>query len=238
MPASDIPQDFRKSPEALVSYNWEDIRDGTGYAVFYGGSCAGTTLTSPNIFYSGMIHKNGTETTLTNADTYYECLDVNFDITFNRPMTVFGNILTTVPFGIKNTSVSDVVFVMKATLLVYHYDGVTETQIGATQTSEEPAKNMVANALLSHITTLKTSITSVVNFKRGETLRFTIKVYAKCEAAGKSVIAGVGCDPMNRTDAIIYLLDAGGAYEYDEVQVIETNDPTQLKLQVPFRQNN
>jgi hypothetical protein len=233
-----VPQVFRKSPEAIVSYNWSDIRDGTGYAVFYGSSMNGTTYVSPNTFYSGMIHKNGGALTLTVEDTYYQGLDVDFDIIFNRPKLVFGDILVSVPFGIYNPGAISHDFLIKATLDVYHYDGSTETQIGSTATSEEvEAIDLALNEELSHITTFKVNASSVVNFKVGETLRCTIKVYAQCtDASGWVIATGIGCDPMNRTDVNLNLSTV--ASDYYEHQVIETNNPTQLKIQVPFRDNS
>lgn len=233
-----LPLRYRKDAPYNVSFSWEDIRDGTGYSVFYGGSMAGTTYTSPNTFYSGMRHKNGAEVTLTTEDTYYELLDFDFDIIFNRAVNLFGDFLVTVPFGISKVDATADDFFIKCTVDVYHYDGTTETQIGSTATSEEAWKDELSGvgAVFSHISTLVVNAAARVHFKSGDTLRFTIKVYGQCtDAAGKKLRGGIGCDPLNRSDEVFYNQIAVPHTDNDGYQVIETDEPTQLKFQVPFK---
>jgi hypothetical protein len=223
---------YRKSPEEVISYDWADVRDGTGYAVFYGGNMAGTTYTSPNTFYSGLLTKNGETVTCAPANTYVLALDFDWDIIFNNPKDIFGDILTSIPFGIKVVSATTDIFTFYTDLLVYHYDGVTETQIGSTATSEViQQSNSEAGDIISSISTLKVNASTVKHFKEGDILRFTMKLYVKCSEVNKTAIGGIGCDPMNRSDD---LLPTTVPAVY---QVIKTNYPTQLKFQIPFRTN-
>ncbi len=224
---------YRKDPPFVVSYDYFDYSNGTGYDIYYGFSNAGTegTITQSG-FYSGMIHKNGVEVTLTDQNTYYELLDFDWDIIFNIPRSIKGDILIQIPFGVLNNTGSTKDFNIKAECLVYHYNG-GETQIGSTATSEElTAVNLDNGLIRSHITTLKINAASVVNFAKGDILRFTIKVYAKCtDAASSRVYGGVGCDPQNRTDATIQLV----SNDSQEIQIINTDEPTQMVFHVPFR---
>ncbi|MFA5037480.1 MAG: hypothetical protein WC479_09940 [Candidatus Izemoplasmatales bacterium] len=226
-----LPQKYRKDPPYQVSYDWSDVRDGTGYAVFYGGSMNGTTYTSPNAFYSGMIHKNGIDKTLAVQSTYYNLLDFDWDIIFNIPKDVYGDILVSVPFGFYFLTGDGDTMGQYAECLVYHYDGTTETQIGSTATSETIQKaNVLNHETFSHMTTFKINASTVQHFKAGETLRITIKTYAiNASAANTHVIGGIGCNPINTTDKAISISTT------DQYQVIITNDPTQLKFQVPFK---
>ncbi len=213
----------------LVNYDYVDYSNGTGYDIYYGFSNAGITGTiTESGFYSGMIHKNGAEITLTNQDTYYELLDVDFDITFNIPKDIKGDILIQIPFGIN--AQTDGTYFIKTTCSVYHYDSTTPTPMGSTTTSEEVRKAISIGEIGSHITTLKVTQATVKHFKKGETLRFTIKVYAQAQIDNERVIGGVGCDPQNRSDVDIDLL----ANDDTEDQVIETNKPTQIAFHVPF----
>lgn len=235
MPLNQI---YRKDPPYNVSFDYIDYSNGTGYDIYYGFSMAGTPgTTTISDVYSGMIHKNGTETTLTTLNTYYLLLDVDFDITFNMPKTIKGDILLQIPYGFHKTSIGIDNFFIKCEGLVYHYDGSTETQIGSTATSEENYGSSIDDEeIFSSITTLKVVAANPVNFAIGEKIRFTIKIYAKCDDNSQTGVGGVGCDPMNRTDKYIDL--TGGAGTAPEMQVITTNQPTQLAFHVPFMIDN
>ena len=213
----------------LVNYDYFDISNGVGYDIYYGFSNAGTlgTSTVSNV-YSGMIHKSGIGVDVA-VGAYTELLSVDFEIIFNMPKNIKGDILAQIPFGVKAVDDSGLAH-MKATCSVYHFDGSTPTQMGATATSEILKDiNFQIGDLTSHISTLKINQATIKHFKKGEILRFTIKISAKHDQGSvNEMIGGVGCDPQNRTDALILLEGAGGQ------QIINTNEPTQMAFHVPF----
>jgi len=228
---------FPQRGEIITSYDYFDIANGVGYDIYYGFSNAGTTGTGTiSTIYSGMIHKNGARAE-TFETSYVELLDTDFDITFNNPKNIKGDILIQVPFGVNRRSVqSQSVHIMKAEVSVFHYDGSSETQMGSTATSELISFNTTdINHIVSHISTVKVTQSTVKHFKPGETLRFTIKVFVKdtnSSGIAAEFVGGIGCDPQNRTDAKIEL----EVNNDTELQVI-TNKPTQLAFHVPFKLN-
>jgi len=223
---------FPSRPEFFQTYDYFDIANGVGYDVYFGLSNAGTTATTTvSNNYSGMIHKNGSDVTLTVQGTEYEMLDFDWDITFNMPKNIRGDILVQIPYGMQKTNAANHRFIVKVTVDIYHWDGSSETQIGSTSTSELVERDLDNTEIGSHMTTLKVNAASVVHFKKGETLRFTIKEIIKCtDAANQTAVGGLGCDPQNRTDLKILLEPSDDT----ELQVIETNDPTQMAFHVPF----
>ncbi len=229
-----MPTKYKRAAEgAAATYNYSDIAEGRGYVVYYGASSETTTFVSPVTIYSGMTHRCGADVNVANDDDYDELIDIDFDIIFNMPQNIKGDILIQLPFGFQRTGAGDANNAdYKATASVYHYDGTTETQLGSTATTEIlNITGMVQGDIESHISTIKVNQSSVQHFKKGETLRFTLKVYLKHASAGAlTFIGGVGCDPLNRTDDVIALT----SNSTQETQVIETNEPTRLEFHVPF----
>ncbi len=215
----------------LVNYDYFDIANGVGVDIYYGFSMAGTPGTSTTIISSGMIHTTGDFVAVTNAGTYQEVFTIDFEIIFNMPKNIKGDILAQIPFGvIADGNISPLNF--KSTLSVYHYDGSSATQMGSTVSSELREENVVQFEINSHLTMLKVNQATVKHFKKGEILRFTIKVYGKhtAGAGNQDVRGGVGNDPIDRTDAKIELDTATST----ELQIIETNKPTKMEFHVPF----
>lgn len=226
---------FPPSP-VFVNYDWVDIANGLGYETYYGYNAGGTVGTSPRQIYSGIRHYNGTKLVSPAIDVFVEALDVDFDITFNTPKNIKGDILLQLPFGVVCTSNSagNKESWIRAISAAYHYDGATETIISGVGTSEAIyTVSHAANIIVSHITTLKLNVATMKHFKKGETLRITIQVYIKHSQNAASYIGGVGCDPQNRSDVEIIM--SSGSKADDEWQVINTDEPTRLEIHVPFK---
>ena len=151
MPLNEV---YRKSPPYVVSYDWTDI-DGTGYIIYYGARTADSVgedyiLTRNTIFSSGI-------------DTTGTTLDLDFDIEFNKPQRIKGNLFANIVISSGGaTTVTAKVWVRK-------WDGSSETEI-ASKTSESTAVGANAGKILAVIV----PITTEQIFKKGETLRITI----------------------------------------------------------------
>ncbi len=224
---------FPSRPEFFQNFDFFDIANGVGYDVYFGLSNAGITATSTiSSNYSGMPHKNPAAVVNVGiGSTFVELVDFDWDITFNLPKTIKGDILVQVPFGIITGGATT--YTMKCTADIYHFDGVaTETQIGSTATSEILQEAVGGATIKSHITTLKVNAATAVHFKRGETLRFSLKVLAWHANGGsaQNLLGGFGCNPQNSTDSKIELL----VNDQTETQIITTNQPTQMAFHVPF----
>jgi hypothetical protein len=99
-----VQQKFRKAPEVAASYDWIDLASGTGYINFYAGNVSITTngetwgedyVLSNNVFYS---HTLSTASGSTASVTYAKVLDLDFDVTINKPITLRGVAIVEVPY--------------------------------------------------------------------------------------------------------------------------------------------
>jgi len=228
-----LPQKFPVPPSAIASYDWIDIANGLGYEVYYGFNANETLgVTNSSSVYAGTIHKNGVAIMVADDNAYDEMYDLDFDITFNLPRNVKGKIFIQIPFGCNILATGTETLTMKATADVYHYDGSSETPMGSTATTEEIYSSAPAqHSSVSYISTIIVNQTTAKHFKKGDTLRITIKGFIKhASSQNKSILAGIGTDPLNRSDK---LHPFPGSVD-KEKQVIATNGPTQVAFFIPF----
>ena len=147
--------------QPLVNYPYEDVRSGTGLELYYLGMIAGNEIISNNQFFSDdtFTHHNPGGT----PGTY---LDMDFDVTINRAITLRGVGIINIPFTTNNGQ--------DLHLLAYlrKWDGTTETLIatgtGKTFTSTGAGYEKMLGATFS----IPTSTT----IKKGEVLRVTINI--------------------------------------------------------------
>jgi hypothetical protein len=192
---------FPPRGELLVNYDYSDISEGIGYNTYYGSlTTNGSALITPSKVYSESIHSQTRVASLETAFTKYEEFD--FDITFNMPKNVKGKIIINVPIGVSNDDGATRDYYGRIDVDIYHYDGSTETQIGSTATGIEFKWEITDGNIGSSIASCMVDA-SLKHFKKGETLRFTIKAYFKAQAVGYTCNVGIGHDPTSRTDATL-----------------------------------
>jgi len=208
----------------FVNYDWIDIADGVGYVTYYAGANYVqpdfTYIISSKPFYSGIIHTGEVKMVLT---TWTLMVDVDWDLTFNVPKNVEGDIIFTVPFS--GTHSGSDTTLMRCLVGAYHYDGSTETLLGSGTTEE-----ISILSAETHISTVKVNVPRT-HFKSGESLRFSVMLYHKRDTSNVSGMGGLGHDPMNRSDKTYSF--AGS--DDQEQQYLTTDKPTQMTFQVPFK---
>lgn len=194
MPLDPKLQKFTTAQQAIVSYDYTDIADGTGIEIFYlmNENTGGTDdyLLTPNIMYSNDVFSSGT----TNSEAYAQMLDIDFDVIFNIPKRIRGNIVISIPFGIVTfaAAATGVYIIIKAR----HWDGTTETELGSAQT--EPHTEAAAQATDSSLKTVKIPV-ALTHFAVGETLRITVEMWGIRGADGSAAFTGFfGHDPKDR----------------------------------------
>jgi len=212
-----VPTNFQAISNVLANYNFVDIASGTGYINFYAGTTVDLKLLSNFTYYSDTIYSTYTAAANSNAVLG---MDEDFDTVLNRPLDLNGLGIVNVPVSIYYNGVNTgSVYVIA---LLRKWDGVTETEIvsntsrtfSVTLSGAIPEKwNMMAIDLTAPVT----------HFKKGETLRLTIRVYCTC--GNDPVIFKYGHDPKNRTTDGILTWDTSGAV------------PSQLLFQCPVRLN-
>jgi hypothetical protein len=195
---------FAQRQEILVNYDYFDVADGVGYQIYYGakGDNGEYIVTTTNQIHSEEL-KTATETQSI-ATSFTKYIDMDFDLTFNTPRNIKGDVLMSVPIGIAAESAVLQGFEFYCVGKVVHYDGSTETTL-ATGTSrtisvsiETDGKSYACiNALL------KANVSTMQHFKVGEILRFTIEGWYKTtEGSATDASIGIGHDPTDRDDTI------------------------------------
>ena len=180
-----IPQNFQSVSNVLANYNFVDIASGTGYITFYAGSTVDLKLLSNSTYYSDTMF----ETANGAAGAYTLIMDYDFDVLLNRPLDIKGTGIVNLP--IYHDPGANTPFIY-ATVKFRKWDGVTETDIS---TNDSRVDNAIAG---TGYTMLAVDLDCpLTHFKKGETIRLTIMIYAKCLAG--VVICKFGHDPMNRT---------------------------------------
>ena len=125
-------------------------------------------------------------------------MDLDFDVTFMKPITAGGDVIFTIPFATYNASGSGD---FNWTIKLYKVVGVTETQLGSTTTNNES----LAGGWTWRSWTGKITIPTTT-FKGGEILRFNVVT----NDPGSNKYINMYHDPANRsvtTDPV-----SGGAF--------------------------
>lgn len=179
--ADNLPISFAiPAEQAIASYNWTDIADGTGVVSFYlieSGNSSGVDyhLVS-NISYSNSTNIGAGSGVTT---------DLDYDSTpFNSPRTVNGTATLEVPMYLPEAETG----YLKAQL--FKYDGSTETAIS----SEIQSPTKTAGVPIAF---LQIPLTETL-FGVGDILRLTLKM-THVAFGGANIYYGQ--DPMARTDA-------------------------------------
>lgn len=185
-----IPQTFQAQSNAIASYNYTDIAEGTGVSVFYLCSVS----TSSGLDY--VLTQNtmpGVATTGTASTSY-----IDFDLTpFNAARTIKG-VAYVAGEGVCGAGAQDFQVIAK----IVHYDGTTETVIGAETNSETIRSGELYN--------IPFSLTEK-RFKRGDILRVKLKIDTSTNSPG------ISTDPLEVAPAGIICSRVYIPFRLDEV---------------------
>jgi len=219
-----IPQNIPKSrPQAIASYNYIDIADGTGVVVLYGAS--NKNQTTEKFFiensktYSNSIVANGN----TNNTVFEKTLDEDYDMIFNFPKTIKGIIRANITIGGGYLGVLNSSGEVYAIIKIRHWDGTTETDLGNAQT--ETLAFPGYNTPKSKVMNVEIDLTAGKHFRKDETLRITIELWGR-KTGGNGVGVAYGRDPKGR-------IDPGDDTTYGPS--LDGADTTSLIFNVPFK---
>lgn len=198
-----VPIVYRKSGEAVtLNFDWIDVAEGTGYVGFYGAAiysgANGFMMTTNSGLSSNIAY-----TAIAAGSTGLK-FDQNFDLSFNMPQVIKGDIISVIPIGSGSSNDKEVV----ATIQIKKVDtegtvsnitavctGAHVTEAGGTYI--QPVSQM--HAIKSTMPQTK--------FKKGETLRAQVRVETIKDASytvghdpgGRSVVAATNLtDPRMR----------------------------------------
>ncbi len=181
---------FPPRKEFLINFDWIDVTTRTGYITFYPAKTNGAwvVVTSPTI-------KSDSASTKAASDD--SPISVTIDLVFNQPVNLKGDIFFNVPIGVESDSTAST---FKCIIDAYHYDGSTETQIGAQALSIQYRHESDATPPGSNeaVALLKVETGSTIHFKAGEIFRVKLQVFS-----GRNNPAfdfGFAHDPTNAAD--------------------------------------
>lgn len=181
-----------------INYNYTDTSNGTGIEIYYGAKGDnGEYLTLTSAIPSEEITTFIEDQTITTS--FVKLFDIDFDIVFNLPKNLKGNVIVSVPMGISATSAGAGTFNYYCIVQVVHYDGSTETVLG-TGTSKTTTKAIETDGInhSSRTHLLKIPISTLKHFKKGETLRLIVEGwYSRDSVQGEAHII-MGHDPLGR----------------------------------------
>ncbi len=205
-----LPVYFRSGGDYTVNYNFTELASGSGIITLYAGKDQSAGILSVSPFYSDKIATNST----TLGTTYAKEIDMDFDLSINKPITLKGNAFFSVPITFTHGTGNHYAYCI---VKVRKWDGSTETDI-ASGTSTTWKGAYAHSAEIRAVRLVKVNVPLTL-FKKGETLRITVEVWAKSDQSPRQVF--LGHDPMGR-------IFWDGSTEF-------TDWPTQLKCNIPLR---
>ena len=216
-----VPPFYRKRPELLANYSYTDISEGIGYRVYYGARANDTDYITTSV---SSVHsdKRSTQGGIS-GNTPTKVVDLTFDITFNTPKNLKGDILICVPIAHRfygNSGNCESYLKARA----YHWDGTSETIIGSEEQSASwDTQTGAGQVHFNNYRMLAITAASIVHFKKGETLRIDIEGWG-WEDGGSGHKLTIGHSPF------------GTAFDIEDGDDdgFEAGDWIRLEIHAPF----
>lgn len=193
-----LKKEYQSQPDAIASYDYPDIAEGTGVVRFYGI----IQENSAGVFY--VLSNNAItasadciQATLNQTgNVFAKIIDADCDLSaFNMPKTIKGTANFVIPIVLygniaNNSHFYAIVKVRKVPLVgaeieIANVQSQTETEHGAGQTR-------------GHMISMKVAIAQT-NFKKGETLRITIEGWGYTTEDGGTGWVQLGCNPQGNS---------------------------------------
>lgn len=225
---------FQTTSPPLVTYDFSDIAEGTGYNEYFGASVSNAYALSKNAVYSNQVL-----TTTYNSSTAYQLFnDIDFDVQFNLPQDIKGTALIAIPIGFAGTATSRL-YETYCNVKIRKWDGTTETDIANNTSQSVDNSADTTKVALNTSVLVSVDINEVTHFKRGETLRVTIEQYGRQVTNAANADWLIAHDPKNRTTSgheELAQAGAGGALIWDGGDFDNGESiPSILSILMPFR---
>lgn len=217
---------------ALASYDFVDIAAGTGVQTFYGGiflsGAEATSYTSTGAkhvlssqkFYSDVV--SATTGGVTSSTTSTKMLDLDWDVSFNLPRVMKGDVVVNLPIGFNDVNSANTYQIVPS-IWVRKVEGTTETNI-VNMSGSSFLSGGGATGVLTALTAFTGNV-PLTTFKAGDKLRVTTELWCK---TGTDPLANsrffMGADPQGRTTT-----------NRDNVEEsFKSGDVTVFAVQIPF----
>lgn len=216
-----------QSSPALASYSFSDLANVSGVVTYYGAKDEDLWfLTSSNSVRSNRV-MTLIQAQTDNTDTIQH--DLDFDLEFNLPQTIKGEVQVATPVLLRNASGGTITtYNLYTKIYVRRVRNGVESDI-ASDTGETLQPLSVGNGVQYRANQSVSVTVPRTLYKKGDKLRITVEFHAWNTSSGSSDYA-VGHDPANRPSDD-YTDTAGAAYTFD-------TEPSTLIIQIPYRINN
>lgn len=187
----NLPIKYRKSAEAVASYPYSDIKDGTGYTIFYGlqTQVDSTAANDEYILSTSQIVSSAATTDMSAGG------NKDFDVVFASSKIIDGYLY----FNFCAKGGEGAGQSVTPSIEVIHYDGSTETTIG-TATNFQAIGQNVYKQVSGKLYLTRTK------FKQGEILRISVGLTA-------ATVPRLYHDPVGVVDAVNFP-QLGGAMKF------------------------
>ena len=223
-----IPIKFPSTPRAVASYDWQDIASGTGYERYFGIQTSGSYyLTSESSIYSNKV----ITAEYSSSGAWQLMNDLDFDVQFKLAQNIKGTVIANIPIGFKGTT-SARLYETYADVLVRKWDGTAETEIASAISDNINNTDDTTDLTVHAMVTLPIEISTRQHFKKDETLRITVRQYARQVTNSANADWIIGHDPPNRiTSGHEDQEQAGGSAAR---LAWDANIPSIMSFQIPF----
>ncbi len=223
--ADRVPINFRKSPEAITTFPFSDISEGTGTVLFFGAvnKASGSALVPFLSTFATYSNSISSSTQVAAGGTFSLVEDDDFDVLFNLSKRIKGKLRVTLTMGKASAGTTNDTE-QYARILVRKWDGTTETEIAQQDSELIDFAQTGADTPLSETVNIEVDIATTQNFSAGETLRVTVQIWGMVTGSNATNI-GYAHDPKDRND------------DDETVKIIEDVHTTVMEVHVPFLLN-
>lgn len=184
---------FQAAPQAIASYNYFDIAEGTGIQSFYLFTSNDDTTKSYHLTGNTTVYSGDNATTVPlSLGGWTKDGDFDFDIDFTLPKDIKGDIIVPLTLaGYHNSGGGQGYVIVK----IRKWDGTTETEIASAQTATMTFS--VGYPTQYAIRCLVIPVTTSTHFNKGDTLRVTTEIWTNMSSGSGDF--GILHDPANQT---------------------------------------
>ena len=218
-----LAKKYQSQPLAIASYDWTDLASGKSYKTFYGGKAEGNyffttqAINSGNASY-GTIDITTLSSKFDNETGVHKAISINFDTTFDVPMTIKGDCIINATTGIVSEDSGDpngklVVQMLKNGVHIISGSTAFLAYVG---TSDVNLPHSREHVLIFDV--------PETFFAIGDTLRFTVEAWAQMVTGSKHAYQGLAHDAGDRNDSNVAIK-----------KTIEDDHSTKLTFAVPFK---
>lgn len=220
-----LPTNFPLGAEPIATYSFSELASGVGTIILYGFNTIDNAVTSYSMTSSSIYSNDKLTIDQSGGAADTKRLDINCDLVFNKPITLFGTFLAQVTWLSGHDTSANLQGVSYIKIRLRKWDGSSETELFANTKSD--TLTTASGVADSKTTPIEIDVSSRTIIGTGDTLRITVEVWSTAPGVGNTTRCALLHDPANRTVTCAEDYVGGAAF---------LNDPetSQLKFYIPL----